>query len=313
MIRINLIKNGARSKPALHIPRPLIIAVIAVAVIGVLIPVVPRIVVLCKPLMAKKTVSPQPMVEKTVAVIAPPPNKLTVIEEVVRDVRDAQLKLSENGQYSMPYAQLSFAEKINYEQLHTRAVCRILSKIVPAGIGLKSLEIADFQTVYMVGICSSREPISAFLTALKEQQMEVLPPPLSSITSNKGGGYKFALSCKTEFGLNLSDPDVDLALANVVPRTQLNAVLDSLRANLTLAHWVIEQKPEQLDMQKIGNFYQFEYRLKATASFRDFVAAIMAVRAARLPLSFKKCVLSTKQIGAVVIDADIIILTRITD
>ena len=150
-----------------------------------------------------------------------------MVEEVVREVNDSRLKLRETGMLGLPYEQLSFAEKINYEFLFAKNVCEMLSRTIPAGIGLKSLEVDNFQTVYAAGVGPSKDLVQEMLASLKNEKLTVLPPPYSFIKPNGHEGFRFAFSCKTEFGLNLTDPLVDLALAAVGPREGLLGVLKS--------------------------------------------------------------------------------------
>ena len=100
-----------------------------------------------------------------------------MVEEVVKEVNDSRLKFRESGVLDLPYDQLSFAERINYELLFPKNVCEMLSRVIPAGIGLKSLEIDNFQTVYAVGLGRT----GGAVTGVAAQSSEAVAAPFMTL------------------------------------------------------------------------------------------------------------------------------------
>jgi hypothetical protein len=164
-------------------------------------------------------------------------NSATMVEEVVKEVNDSRLKLRESGVLELPYDQLSFAERINYELLFSKNVCEMLSRVIPSGIGLKTLEIDNFQTVYAVGLGPTKDLIENMLVSLKKEKVSLLSPPYSFIKPATRDGLRFAFSCKTNFGLNLTDPLVDGSLSRIPSRGALPEVCDQFGNKHPLKKW----------------------------------------------------------------------------
>jgi len=97
-----------------------------------------------------------------------------------------------------------------------------------AGIGLKSLEVDNFQTVYAAGVGPSKDLVQEMLASLKNEKLTVLPPPysLSSPTAMKAFASPFL---QTEFGLNLDRPARRLGACRGRPREGLLGVLNPFK------------------------------------------------------------------------------------
>ncbi|HEX7510854.1 MAG TPA: hypothetical protein VF335_06110 [Chitinivibrionales bacterium] len=233
-----------------------------------------------------------------------------MVEEVVKEVNDSRLKLRESGILDLPYEQLSFSEKVNYELLFTKTVCEMLSRIIPGGIGLKSLEIDNFQTVYAVGLGSSREIIERMLGALKQEKVTVLPPPYSFIKPAGKDGLRFAFSCKTQFGLNLIDPLVDGALTRLPSRAVEPDVIEEFEKIAKKSRVKLTGKPTHVSTEKFGNYYRSIYQWTGVSSYKDFVAFVLSVYDAKLMGAFKRCALAAQTAAAVKIESQIVITTK---
>ena len=201
MIRINLLKNAAEKRRPGGRKKNAALGIAAGAVFLAI--VAAGGMWGFKALRGARTARPAPEVKRVVRQDMAPSTyaSTNMVEEVVKEVNDNRLKLRESGMLDLPYDQLSFTEKINYEFLFTKNVCEMLSRICPAGISLKSLEINDFQTVYAVGLGSARAAVEPMLSSLKNEKMTVLPPPYSFVKPAGKDGLRFAFSCQAATGL----------------------------------------------------------------------------------------------------------------
>ncbi|MGB7568748.1 MAG: hypothetical protein WBM07_12885 [Chitinivibrionales bacterium] len=310
MIRINLLKNTAvLQRRPLHIPRAVFFAAGGVVCAGILAlagmkgyawygahhqtagSAQERQVV-------KRDLAPSTYVRSN------------MVEEVVKEVNDSRLKLRESGMLSLPYDQLSFAEKINYEFLFTKNVCEMLTRAVPGGIGLKSLDMDNFQTVYAAGIGPSKDLIHEMLVSLKGEKTAVLPPPYSFIKPNGRDGFRFAFSCKTEFGLNLTDPCVDLSLSSIVSRNGLPGTLASFSRIARQSRIAAAKDISLVSTDKVGNYYRSIYRWTGTCSYKDFVRFITGLYNEKIPCAFKHCSLIAQTASTVKVESQIVITSK---
>jgi hypothetical protein len=233
-----------------------------------------------------------------------------MVEEVVKEVNDSRLKLRESGVLDLPYDQLSFSERINYELLFTKNVCEMLSRVIPAGVGLKSLEIDNFQTVYAVGIGPARNIVQDMLVSLKKEKVTVLAPPYSFIKPGWKEGFRFAFSCKTQFGLNLADPLVDGSLARLPSRAALPEVLDKFGKLAKLNHIAITKKISQTSSEKVGSYYRVVYQWSGTTSYKNFVQFVMGLYDAKLMGALKRCALTAKTSSVIAIESQLVVTAK---
>jgi len=233
-----------------------------------------------------------------------------MVEEVVKEVNDSRLKLRESGVLDLPYEQLSFSEKVNYELLFAKNVCEMLSRIIPNGIGLKSLEIDNFQTVYAVGLGSTREVIERMLASLKTEKVSVLPPPYSFIKPAGKDGLRFAFSCKTQFGLNLTDPLVDGSLMRLPSREAVADLLDEFGKIAKKNRVKVIKKPAHASTEKFGNYYRSIYQWSGESSYKDFVAFVLSLYDAKVMGALKRCAIVAQSASAVKIESQIVVTTK---
>jgi hypothetical protein len=310
MVRINLLKNTAmQSKHRGRFLRTVIVAGAALSCAGLLVFAVMRGYAwygarhqAAMPSRELQVVKPD-LAPSTYA-------NSNMVEEVVKEVNDSRLKLRESGVLSLPYGQLSFAEKVNYEFLFTKNVSEMLARAIPNGIGLKSLDIDNFQTVYAAGLGPSKDLIQEMLVSLKGEKMTVLPPPYSFIKPNGRDGFRFAFSCKTEFGLNLTDPFVDLSLSQIASREHLPDLLASFSRIARQNHCGFAKGPGLASTDKVGNYYRSVYQLTGSCAYRDFVKLVAGLYSEKIPCAFKHCSLVAQTAKAVKVDAQIVITSK---
>jgi hypothetical protein len=306
MIRINLLTEPSAAKHAkksLHLG-PVLIIVAAVVVVGsagglawkfrsMLVPKATTSNV--KQYAVKKESAPSTYSQQY------------IVEDVVKEVSDANQKLTKSGVLALPYGELSFAEKINYEILFAKNVVELLGRAVPAGIGLRSFEADNFQTIYVVGLGSSKDMIQGMVTTLKNEHVEILPPPYSFIKPNDAKSFKFAFSCKLEFGLNLTDPVFDAPFkSNEDLVSQISAFEGFSKENGI----TITGRLKQVSSEKVGGYYRHSYEWRGTGTYKNFVKLIMRLYQADTKWAFKRISLIAQSGANLKIESQIILTTR---
>lgn len=304
MVRINLFKKtSARIKwlPSKKWIKPLIVVLAALLVVGGVETVVVTLLKRAKPVKQAKTAIP----DSTFA-----PASRAIAKDVVPDVQDTQLVHRETSLLDLPYADMSFEEKVNYEFLFARNVFDLLGRAIPRQINLESLNVGSFSTVTVKGSCSSREIITKMLTDFRNKKIAILPRPLSSIVSTADGGFRFTIVLKPEFGLNLKDSLVDPSLSALPPRTIVPAKVRKLKTILTNNKIHFAKPPSMVSGTKLKKNRRLVYHFEAKGSYDDFVRAIRALYGQKVLCAFKSLQMSVPAPGRVSIKADVVFTTR---
>ncbi len=305
MIRINLLSEGAiqQRRMQFHLPPKVLIG----SGIGVgVVAVVTAVVVLVGSFGDSPTET-----SMSETGLAPSSQKAgNVVEDVVRDITDERDQLSRRGYLDLPYEQLSFAEKLNYEALFAKDVSDLLIRAVPDEIGLRSLEVSNFKTIYAVGLSSSREMVNSLFSSMKTENVDLLAPPYSFIKQNKNGGYRFAVTCEAEWGLRLSDPFVDLSLSFLPSRETIGRTVEEFGEIAKKTGISLKRKPARISAEKMGPFRRYEYRISGTGTFVDFTEMLKETYEARVPCAFKSYTLSATSRSQIGIDAVVVFTTK---
>lgn len=256
---------------------------------------------------------PQKTVSKTtvtqVAKYNPlPQDKSNIVEEVVKEVNQSQAHTGTGGMLDIPYQEMSFGEKINYEVYFGKKVFELISRSFPSGIGLKSLEVSNFQTIYAVGVGGTKEIVSSTFTTLREGKVEILPQPYSYIKSNGGKGFRFVVTCKADFGLDLTDPFKPLD--NMQSRDDLQKVLKHVNNQAAQDGLKIKSKPELVSSEKVGVYSRFIYNISGSGSYLDFVKFVMDLYKKNQVCAFKKVEIKALGDGTVGITAELLFTMR---
>jgi hypothetical protein len=230
-----------------------------------------------------------------------------VVEDVVKEVSDTRRKLSSEGILNLPYNELSFSEKINYEVLFAKNVIELLGKAVPAGIGFRSLETDNFQTIYAVGVAPSRELVETVFAALKDANVELLPKPLTLISPNGKAGYKFAVTGKAEFGLNLRDSIMD---APELSNGDLPKVVRAFERTAREQSITLTKGLSRVSAEKVGAYYRHVYQWSGTGSYKNFVKLIVRLYQTRQFCAFKHIAVNASSGSTVTIDSQVLVTTR---
>jgi hypothetical protein len=307
MIRINLLKNAIQKK-ALKVQMPstarLKLISIIVAVVLIVGGGTGYLFVLKKP--AKSVKPPSALVATG---FKPSTHASSnIIEDVVREVNDAQ-QISHPGLLQISYEDMSPSERIIYEVLFGKTTFEMLSRVIPDGIGLKTLEIDNFQTVYAVGLGESREIITSTFSALKNERLELLSQPYSYIAPNAGKGYRFVVTCKTGFGLDLADPFQ--AIDHLVSRQELSGLLKKIKVMAIDSEVGFNNEPEQVSAEKAGTYRRFIYRFSGECTYKNFVSFVFRLHKEQVPCAFKK--VNIKALSGLNIGVDIEVLLTLKE
>jgi hypothetical protein len=306
MIRINLLKQPAsRRKQARVFPvRALVLsltAVLAVAGIGWGVHWWLQ--------RAKPVEKPKAIVADTTFV---PTSRTTraIVEDVVRDAADSQLVLNETGLLSLPYADLSFEEKVNYEILYARNVFEMLGRTVPRDVGIETLALDSFSMVRAYGVGDSREIVARVLSGFRREKATILPKPLTTVSNASTGGFVFRVTMQTAFGLNLKDPLVDPSLASLPTRKGVTDEVKRLEAVLASNGVALARPLAMASGTKLEKYRRLRYAAEATCSYDNFVRAIGAIYDQRIPCAFEKLQMVAQSPGSVRVTATLVFTTK---
>jgi len=253
--------------------------------------------------LQKKTVSvTQPVVNSGFKPSAPV--QANVLEDVVKDDGSGDSENSRPGLLQITYDEMSFNERMTYEVLYGKNVFEMLSRAIPEGIGLKTLDIDNFQTVYAVGLGETRELVSFTFSALKSEKLELLPQPYSYITSNSGKGYRFVVTCKTNFGLDLADPFQ--AIDHIGSKADLPIFLKKFTKAAQDDQIVLSGQSVLVSSDVSGTFKRYVYRVKGECTYKNFVHFVLSLYQNRLPCALKKVKIVAKTGAEITFDTEIL-------
>ncbi len=287
MVRINFLKNSSRSKQKKKLPVKAVSAVVLIVAAGLCIAFFVKQLSQRPKAPAKELVS-----RKDVEVTAykpPAPAKSKIIEEVVREMNDSDIR---KGVLEIPYQEMAFSERINYEVLFGKRIFEMLSRAVPDGIGLKTLELENFQTLYALGISNSKERIAEAFNTLRQEQMELLPKPHSYISSDQENGYRFVVTCKAELGNDHADQFQ--AMDHLLSRAELPVLLKKISDLAAKCDVKFKPDPLQLSAERVGAYRRFVYRFSGTSTYKDFVRLVLRLHDDKVPCAFKKITIKAK-------------------
>lgn len=311
MIRINLLKEVGKKKrtPVLN-SKKIVVAAMAAGICIVVVGGIFFVQNLKKtPIKPKAPVAAVQTPEKVVDDYKPSvPLKPGMIEDIVHEISDSRTKALKEGVLNISYSEMSFVEKINYEVAYGKNVFTTLSRAVPSGIGLNSLEITNFQTVYAHGAGKTRELIASTFNELKKDKITLLQQPYSYITSDPQiGGYKFVVTCKPDYGLNLSDPFQ--AVDYLSSRESLDSILKKIVKIATQKGLKISS-PKQLSAERVGEYRRFIYQIDGSGSYKDFVGLVFDLYNEQVVCAFKKVNIKAKTDPSVKISAELLITVK---
>jgi hypothetical protein len=145
------------------------------------------------------------------------------------------------------------------------------------------------------------------VTSLKSERVEILPPPYSFIKPNNGKSFKFAFSCKLEFGLNLADPIIDAPFKSKEDAlSQLSAFTQAAKeSGITVAGL-----PKQISSEKVGVYYRTCYQWSGNGSYKNVVKLIMQMYQTNTKCAFKRISLAALSGANLKIESQILFTSR---
>jgi hypothetical protein len=304
MIRINLLKKYERrsAKPRKQVPRVVyVLLVAAVVAAGLAVAAVKYVPALMRSAQPKQYTVRQDLVPSTYS-------KAHVVEDIVREENDTGDKLKRKGLLDLAYNELAPEEKINYEILFGRKVCDLLGSAVPQGINFSTFTARNFDTIEGVSLTASRELITEMLTALRSEKATLMPKPQTRITSS-GTGFRFTFAANVEFGLNLTDPMVDLGLGQLTKRDDVPLAAAALARVAKKNGVALTQAPQKMSVEAAGTYRRFHYRILGKASYRDFVRFVRGLQDERIACAFETFTLSALTSSMLKIDAQVVFTT----
>ncbi|NLG16158.1 MAG: PilN domain-containing protein [Fibrobacter sp.] len=301
MVRINLLKNPSRSKQKKKLPVKAVSSVALIIAAGVCITFFVKQQLSQRPKASAKELVSRKEVEVT-AYKPPAPVKSKIIEEVVREMNDSDTR---KGILEIPYQEMAFSERVNYEVLFGKRIFEMLSRAVPDGIGLKTLELENFQTLYALGISNSKERITEAFNTLRQEQMELLPKPHSYIASDQGNGYRFVVTCKAELGNDHADQFQ--AMDHLLSRAELPVVLKKISDLAAKCDVKFKPDPLQLSAERVGAYRRFVYRFSGTSTYKDFVRLVLRLHNDKVPCAFKKITIKAKTESLTDVSAEVLL------
>jgi hypothetical protein len=187
-------------------------------------------------------------------------------------------------------------------------VFQLLSRAIPSGIGLKLLEVENFLTVYATGIGPTKDLISSTFNALKKENLEILPQPHSYITANGSKGYKFVVTCKTDFGIDHSEnfqPWEHIGTRDDIPFL-LKKITDISVANKVR----LKGKPSQISAEDVGLYRRYVYSFKGKSDYKNFVSFVLELYKEKIPCAFKRVALKAGDGAVIDIDLEILLTLK---
>lgn len=216
--------------------------------------------------------------------------KPNMIEDVVREVNEERAT-KKTGLIDLTYDEMSFAEKINYEIYFAKNILDSIGTIIPAGIGLKLLEIDNFTTVYSIGLGKNSSIVAQTFSMLKSK-LGLLPQPYSYIKENESKAYQFVFTCKPNFGVDLTNAyqPVD----HLFSKDELSAKLSKVMSIATENSLRSNSKPVSITVQKIRDYQRFEYEWQCSGNYKNFVQFVNSIHQEQLPCAFKSIHITAK-------------------
>lgn len=230
-----------------------------------------------------------------------------MLEEVVKEVSDERASNQRAGFINLTYDEMSFAEKINYEVLFSKNLLDSLSRIIPQGIGFKTLEIDNFSTMYSIGLGSSSAQVTKTFTLLKDH-LGLLPQPYSYIKENETKGYKFVVTCKPNFGVDLINPFQPME--HLFTKDELSGKLTTFTNLAVQNNLHFTGKPISVRVEKIREFQRFEFEWHCAGTYKNFVQFVNNINKERLPCAFRFIHIKAKTGNEVEISTNLIFTVK---
>ncbi|MCL2689699.1 MAG: hypothetical protein FWE57_07625 [Chitinispirillia bacterium] len=231
--------------------------------------------------------------------------RTNMIENVVRELGNESRAVKK---FDAAYEDMSTVEKINYEVLFARNAFELITRSVPPGVRLRTIEIENFQTVYTSGVSPSREMVQELFSAFRRVKGELLPRPFSHIKDDPSGGFQFVVTTKPRFGLELDDPFQ--ALDHLGFRESLTVNLRKFSNLARSNNFKMRAAPSQISVDRVGSYRRVVYRAEGESTYRDFHKFILALYDEKVPCAFRKITLTARNNDIVHVSAEILFTVK---
>jgi len=242
--------------------------------------------------IAEKPAAPEPKpadAPKKPAAPAPKPSSLVrsnMAEDVVKEFDNEARAVAAASRLGVTYAEMTVAEKINYEVMFGRNAFEMVTRCAPPGTKLKTLEIENFQTIYASGAGASREMVQEMFAAFRKERGELLPKPLSYIRDSDKGGYQFVITNKPLFGTEPNDPFQ--AIDYIGFKGGLQASLSKFSRMAGANGVKLTGAPVQASVEQAGQYRRFVYKASGVSTYQNFKKFVLALYGDKVTCAFKK-------------------------
>jgi hypothetical protein len=304
MIRINLLRQSAQRQHAgFSIPKPLGLGIAgALGALALLV----LVITVVRALLPDKQ---PPLYVRDEEHLPSSLSGSKVVEEPVREVRDMPVPLERQGFLNMPYEEMRFPEKVNYEILFARKVFELLATTMPEEIGLREVKLRDYDRIYCRGRSSSRDSVVQAFTNVRAAPVKLHPKPQTYIRS-QGNDYVFAMTATPEFGLDLQAPFLDLGLGHLPSRQALEQTVRRIIQSARESGIRFSKSPTRSNTSSVGHYRRFYYQFSGNASFEDFVTFVRRLHDKEIPCAFRRLNLKARNARTVSVSGELVITTH---
>ena len=226
-------------------------------------------------------------------------------ENVVRETGD---DTRANNKLNMPYADMTMAEKINYEALYARNVFDMVTRNAPPGIAFKTLEIDSFQTLRASGRGLTREMVREMFTAYRNERGELMPRPQSYIRDDVPNNFRFTITFQTRFGLDAKEPFQ--ALDHLTFRQALPNHVGNFTRLAAANNYKLQSAPVQASVAREGEYRRVIYRASGMSTYRDFHKFVLALYNEKVPAAFQKITMTPIRDEQIRIEVEVLFTVR---
>lgn len=306
MIRINLLKDSRpQYKRGLNLSGDLI-KKISIGTSGLLGVILISVVIKGLIVGSKKDDS----VEYKVRDAYDPSSHLSksVVEETVRDEKGHGDKIDKKGFLRIPYEDMSFIEKVNFENHFSKSVVDLLHRDVSAGVDFRAISFEDYTFLRGNGRAHSKGQINDVFRKLREDGVTFSPKPKTSITRLKEG-FSFKIDSEYRPGLNLQAP-FKVYKEDISDYDDVDIIIKRLIDSCEEGGLTIKSGPARSSAMVKNNYRRLTYKLSCVGSYREFASFVNKMYHQQIPCSIKSASLKAIKTGSLRINLEIMITTK---
>ncbi|MCL2183131.1 MAG: hypothetical protein FWB85_06650 [Chitinispirillia bacterium] len=232
-----------------------------------------------------------------------------IVEDVVKEISGEPSAAAAAGRLDAQYSDMTIAEKINYEVLFARNVFNMVTKLTPPGIKFRSLEVENFQSVYLSGAGITREMVQEMFAAFRSERGELMPRPYSNIKDDpgEGGSYNFTIMHKPRFQ-TVADPYQ--AIEHVGFRDILQQHVRDFSRMAGENNFIMSAAPAQMLVERTGSYRRVTFKAAGMSTYKDFHRFVLALYDAKSPAAFKKVSIAPVKDEQVMVTAEVLFTVK---